>query len=46
MNYYYHPDARQEASAAVAYYGGISQELGVDFVAELEKSIARILKNA
>ena len=44
MNYYYHPDARQEASAAVAYYGGINQELGVGFVAELENSIERILR--
>ena len=44
MNYYYHPDAREEASAAVAYYGGISQDLGVGFLAELENSIERILR--
>jgi hypothetical protein len=28
VNYYYHPDARQEALAAVAHYGGISEALG------------------
>jgi plasmid stabilization system protein ParE len=44
VNYYYHPDARQEASAAVAYYSRISQELGATFLAELEKSVERILR--
>ena len=44
MKYRYHPDARQEASAAVAYYAAISQELGVDFLAELENSISRIVR--
>ena len=43
MNYYYHPDARQEASTAVAYYAGISRDLGIGFLAELENSIERIL---
>ena len=44
MNYRYHPDARQEASTAVAYYAAISQELGVDFLTELENGISRIVK--
>jgi hypothetical protein len=43
VNYYYHPDARQEASAAVAHYAGISLDFGIGFLAELENSIERIL---
>ncbi len=44
MNYHYHPDARQEASSAVAHYAVINQELGVDFLAELENSISSIVR--
>ena len=43
MNYSYHPDARQEASAAVAYYAAIDQELGADFLKQLENAITRIV---
>ena len=43
MNYSYHPDARHEASASVAYYAAIDPQLGADFLAQLENSIARIL---
>jgi hypothetical protein len=44
VNYRYHPDARQEASTAVAYDTAISQELGVDFLAELENRLTVSLK--
>lgn len=43
MNYHYHPDARKEASAVVAYYAAISQQLGSDFLAELGSTINRIV---
>jgi len=43
VNYSYHPDARREASASVAYYAAIDQQLAADFISQLENSIARIL---
>jgi hypothetical protein len=43
VNYSYHPDARQEASAAVAYYAAIDQQLGADFLAQLENAITRVV---
>ena len=43
MNYHYHPDAQKEASATLAYYTAIDQQLGVRFLAELENTIARIV---
>lgn len=43
MKYSYHPDARQEASAAIAYYAAIDPQLGSDFLTELEGVIQRIV---
>jgi hypothetical protein len=43
VNYSYHPDARREASASIAYYGAIDEQLAADFISQLENSIARIL---
>jgi hypothetical protein len=41
--YSYHPDARQEASVAVAYYAAVDQQLGADFLTELGNALTRIL---
>jgi plasmid stabilization system protein ParE len=43
VNHYYHPDAKREASAALAYYAAVSQQLGLSFLTELEDTIARIV---
>ncbi|HVS21381.1 MAG TPA: hypothetical protein VHD88_05995 [Pyrinomonadaceae bacterium] len=43
MNYHYHPDAQREASAALAYYAAIGQQLGLNFLTELENAITRIV---
>jgi plasmid stabilization system protein ParE len=43
VKYSYHPDARQEASAAIAYYAAIDPQLGSDFLTELEDVIQRIV---
>lgn len=43
MNHHYHPDARKEAAAVVAYYARINQQLGSDFLIELESTINRIV---
>jgi hypothetical protein len=43
VNYHYHPDARKEASAVVAYYAVISRQLGSEFLIELEGTINRIV---
>lgn len=43
MNYHYHPDAQREASAALAHYAAIEQQLGANFLTELENTITRIV---
>jgi len=43
VNYHYHPDAQREASAALAHYAAIEQQLGANFLTELENTITRIV---
>jgi plasmid stabilization system protein ParE len=44
VKHHYHPHAKAEASAAVAYYAEINAELGERFLAEVEDAISRILE--
>ena len=43
MNYSYHPDARREAAGIVARYADIAEDLGSDFLAELEDAVERVV---
>jgi plasmid stabilization system protein ParE len=44
MNVRFHPDAEREIEEAVAWYDGLSQRLGDDFLKELEQALERIIK--
>ncbi|MBU0479617.1 MAG: type II toxin-antitoxin system RelE/ParE family toxin [Proteobacteria bacterium] len=43
MNYYFHPEALQEYSAATRYYAEILPSLAVNFVSQIENGINQIL---
>jgi len=45
MNYSFHSDAQLELSAAVVWYAGQNQQLGNEFLAEVQNTISRILAN-
>lgn len=42
MNVHFHPDAEREIEDALAWYDGMSQRLGDEFLKELEQSLDRI----
>jgi plasmid stabilization system protein ParE len=42
MSVEFHPDAQQELEDAVAYYDGISSEIGDAFIAEVKRTLQRI----
>jgi hypothetical protein len=44
MNFYFHPDAKEEFDGAIEYYEQCQRGLGLEFAEEVYATIARILK--
>jgi len=45
MNYYFHPEARQELKGAINYYNECGSGLGYIFMDEVQASIERIIRH-
>ena len=43
MTYTFHPEAEEEFQAAVEYYEGCSEGLGLNFAAEVQASVENIV---